>query len=89
VTVSLRVDEDRRARIVIRDRGRGMSEAQVASLFDVDFGTDERVHARFGLAVCRSVFLRHGGEVSVESALGEGTTVTLTLPLADAARRAT
>jgi signal transduction histidine kinase len=36
-----------------------------------------------GLAICREIASRHGGEIVLRSALGAGTTVTVTLPLAD------
>lgn len=68
------------ARVEITDGGRGMSAAQVASLFDVDFNAESRVRARFGLAACRAVVHAHGGAIQVDSAPGRGTRVRITLP---------
>ncbi|MDD9934065.1 MAG: HAMP domain-containing sensor histidine kinase [Myxococcales bacterium] len=73
--------EQRRAVIRVRDSGRGMTQQQLDGLFDVDFSANARVQARFGLPVCRSILHRHGGDVHVESEPGQGTTVTLALPL--------
>jgi two-component system OmpR family sensor kinase len=36
-----------------------------------------------GLAICRSIVEAHAGELSIESVLGRGTTVRVTLPLAE------
>jgi signal transduction histidine kinase len=37
--------------------------------------------AGFGLPTAQSVVLRHGGQISVESQLGVGTTFTIRLPV--------
>ena len=49
-----------------------------------------RLHARdkfpgtgIGLAICERVAQAHGGELSLTSALGEGTTFRITLPAAN------
>ena len=52
------------------------------------FGIFQRLHSRaefegtgIGLATCRKIVERHQGEISVESACGEGTSFTIELPL--------
>ena len=60
---------------------RGMSEEDLETLFDIDFGSGSRVRARFGLAACRSVVHAHGGDIVVQSRLGEGTVVRIHLPI--------
>lgn len=37
-----------------------------------------------GLSICRSIVAAHGGEMTIESVLGQGTTVRVSLPAADA-----
>ena len=73
--------EDSRAIIEVIDNGRGMSEEDVESLFDIDFVSGSRVRARFGLAACRSIVHGHGGDIVVQSRLGEGTVVRIRLPI--------
>jgi signal transduction histidine kinase len=80
VSVELRCQEGL-ALLLIQDSGRGMDAKQLAGLFDIDFAHGERTRARFGLPLCRSILHRHGGDISLESIEGKGTTVTLTLPL--------
>src|SRR5262249_7017385 len=36
-----------------------------------------------GLSICRAMVELHGGKITVESTLGEGTRFTITLPFAD------
>ncbi|MCB9557885.1 MAG: tetratricopeptide repeat protein [Deltaproteobacteria bacterium] len=71
--------------VTIRDNGRGMSERQVAQLFDVSLSDDRsRTEMRFGLAAAYATVDKHGGRIDVQSALGEGTTVRFFLPVAAA-----
>jgi signal transduction histidine kinase len=61
----------------IRDTGRGMSEDQVARLFDVDWSeAGARTRMRLGLTAAYTTMQKHGGAIEVESEPGQGTTVT-------------
>jgi signal transduction histidine kinase/DNA-binding NarL/FixJ family response regulator len=75
----------------VTDTGRGIAPEDISKLF-CDFGQLERDTPRgdgtgLGLAICRRLAAAMGGEVGVESALGEGSSfwLRLTLPLADEA----
>lgn len=75
-----RVDDQVHVRI--RDTGRGMSEAQVAHLFDVDLAEDgKRTKMRLGLSAAYATVQKHGGHIDVESQPGKGTTVTFRFPI--------
>ncbi|MBW3556845.1 MAG: response regulator [Actinobacteria bacterium] len=70
--------------VSVRDDGIGIDPAEVPRLFTI-FG---RLHPResyagagLGLAFCRRVVERHGGQIWLESLPGRGTTVSFTLPV--------
>jgi two-component system OmpR family sensor kinase len=74
--------------IRVADRGEGIAPEDQRRMFEAGIRlTDARPGSGIGLAVVRAVAEAHGGEVAVESALGEGATFRLVLPY-DAARPA-
>ena len=69
-------------RVRVRDDGRGMSEEKAARLFDMAWSEEGgRTKMRMGLCAAHATARKHGGEITVESALGRGTTVTFTFPV--------
>lgn len=66
---------DNRLRIWVRDTGKGISEEHQSRVFERFFKVDEFVPgAGLGLSICRTMAYSLGGEVGVESKLGEGST---------------
>ncbi len=68
--------------VVVRDDGRGMDESVRARVFDPFFTTKGTKGMGLGMSVAYGIVERHGGRISVESALGHGTTFTIRLPSA-------
>ena len=71
--------------MVVTDTGCGMSEqmlAQVFQPFEQEDGSTARKYggSGLGLALCSRIAQAHGGTLAMESELGKGTTVTVTLP---------
>lgn len=72
--------------IAVIDRGIGMSPETLARIFEPFFqGTGADFHHKregtgLGLAISQKLAQMHGGTVTIESELGKGSTVTLTLP---------
>lgn len=64
----------------VADTGYGISPDHLAKIWDPFFTTKERGMG-LGLAIVKSIIERHGGQISVLSELGEGTTFTVTLPV--------
>jgi signal transduction histidine kinase len=74
-------------RIVVRDTGVGIAPDRLADIFDPFVQVDpdltrQRQGAGLGLAISRELARAMGGEITVESRPGEGSTFTLTLPAA-------
>src|SRR5262249_6802142 len=68
----------------LRDSGVGMSEETRARIFEPFFTTkDPNGRSGLGLASVYGIVAQSGGHVSVASALGEGTTFTIHLPVAE------
>ncbi len=65
--------------VAISDTGRGMSEEVRKRLFDPFFTTRMPEGTGLGMSAVYGIIKRHNGEISVESQLGVGTTITLEL----------
>ncbi|MFJ1213572.1 ATP-binding protein [Burkholderia pyrrocinia] len=75
--------------IAVGDTGIGIPEDSMPTLFDVYIQTDASIYRRFGgtglgLPLCKRIVTLMGGELSVDSRLGEGTTFVAELPLPEA-----
>jgi signal transduction histidine kinase len=85
VTVSTRAvardGEPPFARLAVADTGRGMSADETKRIFD-DFYTTKDGGTGLGLSITYGIVLEHGGTISCDSTLGQGTPCSLTMPLA-------
>jgi PAS domain S-box-containing protein len=70
--------------ISVRDTGRGIPHDYLARVFEpfVQVPNAPAGGAGLGLSISRRIVQAHGGQVSVRSELGQGTTFTFTLPVA-------
>ena len=70
--------------VAFADRGSGMSDDVRNRAFELFFSTrEEKVGRGVGLAQAKDAVRRAGGFVSIDSTPGQGTTVTLSVPLAE------
>ncbi len=74
--------ENEKVHILISDTGVGIPPEQIERIFDPDFKVGEsRVKMKFGLSTAYRIVQDHGGTVEIDSAVGRGTVVTISLPL--------
>jgi signal transduction histidine kinase len=72
--------------VMVTDTGIGIPAEHLSHVFDRFYRVDparspETEGCGLGLAICRSIAEAHGGRVEIDSTLGSGTSVTLTLPI--------
>lgn len=72
--------EDGTVYLAIKDEAGGIPQAQQATLFDEDRWKQRRGNSGLGLVLCRQFMERHGGQISLDSMEGQGSTFTLHFP---------
>jgi two-component system, OmpR family, phosphate regulon sensor histidine kinase PhoR len=85
VTQALQSETARRDKIIVEDTGEGIPAQHLERLFERFYRVD-RARSRdmggtgLGLAIVKHLARAHGGEVTVTSELGKGSTFTIELP---------
>jgi two-component system sensor histidine kinase PilS (NtrC family) len=77
---ALEKNSHNRVRISFADTGRGMSPDQVEHLFEPFSSTTGGTG--LGLSIVYQIIRDHGGTINVRSLVGQGTTITVELPMA-------
>ncbi|HEY9733817.1 MAG TPA: ATP-binding protein [Drouetiella sp.] len=79
--------EENEIRVDVKDNGIGIPEDCLEQIFDRFFRVEKKVHTikgtGLGLTIVKKIVEKHGGRLSVTSALGEGSTFSFFLPVAD------
>ncbi len=86
VTLALELEPDR-SRMRVRDTGVGIADRDLPHVFERFYrGSDPAVASMggtgIGLSIAQSIVEAHDGEIHLDSAVGSGTTVTVSLPRA-------
>jgi len=82
-----RADDERTVEVAVIDSGCGISESDCRKVFDrlyqVSIAADnpESSGLGLGLSIAREIVRGHGGEISVDSRVGLGSTFSFTLPI--------
>lgn len=74
------VPEQEVVEIRVQDNGPGIPAATLARVFD-PFFTTRAQGSGLGLSICQTIVREHGGVIAVESTVGQGTAVTIDLPV--------
>jgi two-component system NtrC family sensor kinase len=81
ISITTRADDDT-VSIAIADTGGGIAPDHLTRIFEPFFTTkDVGKGTGLGLSISYDIIKRHRGEITVASAVGAGTTFTVTLPL--------
>ena len=69
-------------KIEITDNGIGMSAEDIPHVFEPFFSTKQKTHGiGLGLPIVHGIIQSHKGKIQVKSEPGQGTTISITLPL--------
>ena len=80
VDITVRAAGDR-AEVAVRDTGAGIAPEALPHVFERFSRSTDSPGAGLGLAIARSLVLAHGGDIRAESAAGQGTRITFSLPV--------
>ena len=73
---------DRYVSIAFEDSGKGIDPEDLGRIFE-PYHTTKQEGSGLGLMIVQRIVQDHGGQIEVESRLGEGTRITVLLPIAD------
>ncbi len=84
VTLQAR-EEDENIVIIVTDTGIGIGEEDINQIFEMFYRTRAAIDtirsgSGIGLAIVKEIVNLHGGDIAVESTLGEGSVFTVTMP---------
>jgi CheY-like chemotaxis protein len=66
--------------VEVSDTGQGITPENLNRIFDPFFTTKQKSGTGLGLSICQNIITAMGGEITVESGIGSGSTFRVTLP---------
>ena len=73
-------EENKKIRIKVQDNGPGIAEEQLSEIFEPFFSTKPTSGTGLGLGIVKRLVQLYGGEIDVESKVGEETLFIITFP---------
>lgn len=80
IALSLYAKTDNTVTIELRDNGIGMDEKTLAQIFEPFFTTKES-GTGLGMVLTHEIIRSFGGDISIDSTLGDGTRIAITFPI--------
>ncbi|MBW1896070.1 MAG: two-component sensor histidine kinase [Deltaproteobacteria bacterium] len=81
IDISVEARGPERASVTITDNGHGIPPEHLRTIFEPFFSTKGPKGTGLGLSITYGLVKKLGGEISVESEVGKGTSFTITLPV--------
>lgn len=79
ITLSVQRDDDSFVRIIVSDKGDGISPELLPHIFH--WGESGDGGTGYGLAISKDIIDTHGGRIKARSEMGKGTSILFTLPV--------
>ncbi len=77
--------QEKRVKVFVTDRGKGIPPEKLPEVFKRYYRANPEGNTvsglGLGLYICSEIVSRHGGEMGVESAVGQGSTFWFTIPI--------
>jgi PAS domain S-box-containing protein len=80
IEVGARREDGDHVKIYVKDNGRGIDAENLDRIWEPFFSTKSK-GTGLGLSVCRQIAILHNGSIEIQSATGQGTLATLSLPV--------
>jgi two-component system OmpR family sensor kinase/two-component system sensor histidine kinase BaeS len=82
-TIDVQIEQEGtdRVRILVGDTGSGIEAQDLPHIFERFYKSTDSVGSGLGLAIAKKLVEAHGGEISAESDPGQGTLITILLPI--------
>jgi signal transduction histidine kinase len=81
IVLNVKKHEKDQIQIRVIDSGAGIAAEDLPHVFERFYKSQSSEGSGLGLAIVKSLVEAHGGQISAESTVGSGTTMTITLPI--------
>ncbi len=83
IQIDVIVEKKERTHLTIKDNGKGIEKTELNKIFDRYYrGTntgDAHKGSGLGMAIAKDIIQEHNGELTINSEIGQGTTIDITL----------
>lgn len=81
IEISAKLEKDNRVHVTIADNGVGIPKENLDNIFEPFYTTKGKYGTGLGLSITYGIIQKLGGEIKVQSQVGEGTSFTVIMPI--------